>query len=237
MRCIFVLTGIVLLTLSSYGQTRDANLWTAAALNADITKKFALSYGMELRMYKNASTIDSYINEIGASYKPIKRLSFGLDYRYSRKNQEGYYEGVHRFGAETAYEVKFSDLGLRLKFRARYQLPFNYFGVINDAIYPDNRNVFRFKVAAKYTPVNLDKVLPFVSYEFYKAVSPKNNSAIDSYRLTFGVSFDLPKRHAIDVYYMLEKEFKATPGLNHIYGIQYSYDLFKDPIFEAPEVK
>lgn len=230
---------LALALLSARGinaQYQDANLWTSATLNADLTKKFAVSYSMELRVYKNITSVDSYINELGFTYQPVKNLTAGLDYRYSRKNQEGYYEGVHRFGADLSYEQKLSDLGLRLKARVRYQLPFNYLGVINDAIYPDNRNVMRFKLSAKYTPANLKKIQPYTSYEFYKAISPKNiYNSIDSYRLTFGVSFDLPKRHAVDLYYMLEKEYKSIPQLNHIYGIQYSYELFKDPVFEAPK--
>lgn len=237
MRAFFVLTALVF-TTCSYAQYQDANLWTSAAVNADLTKKMAVSYSTELRLYKNVTSIDSYINELSFSYEPVKNLITGIDYRYSRKNQEAYFEGVHRVGAEVSYEQKIDALGLRLKARVRYQLPFNYLGVINDAIYPDNRNVMRFKLSAKYRPVNLKKIQPFASYEFYKALSPKNiYNPIDSYRITAGVSFDLPKRHSIDVYYMLEKEYRSIPQLNHIYGIQYTYDLFKDPVFEAPASK
>jgi hypothetical protein len=219
---------------SSLGQVQDANLWLSAGINADLTDNLSLNYSMESRFYKNASSLDSYINEIGAGYEIVKNLQFGVDYRYSRKNQEGYFEGVHRIGADISYSYKL-DIGLTLKARARYQLPFNHLGVINDAIYPDNRNVSRFKISAKYKPTNLKKVLPFMSYEIYKSFSPKNQyNPIDSYRLTFGVTFDLPKRMAVDIYYMLEKEYRSTPALNHIYGIQYSYDLFKDPVFSAP---
>jgi hypothetical protein len=235
MRALFALIGIAL-TTASYAQYKDGNLWTSAAIKADITKDLSVTYGTEVRLFKNATSLDSYINELSVGYEPIKHLALGLDYRYSRKNQEGYYEGVHRIGADVSYDQKLETLGLRLKARVRYQLPFNYLGVINDAIYPDNRNVMRFKLGAKYTPVNLNKIQPFASYEFYKAISPKNiYNAIDSYRLTFGVSFNLPKRHAVDLFYMLEKEYRSSPQANHIYGIQYSYELFKDPIFEEPE--
>jgi Protein of unknown function (DUF2490) len=231
MRALFAFIGFALAT-GSYAQYQDGNLWTAAALNADLTKQFSVTYNTEVRLFKNATSLDSYINELSFAYKPIKSLTTAIDYRYSRKNQEGYYEGVHRFGAEVSYDQKLETLGLRLKARVRYQLPFNYLGVINDAIYPDNRNVMRFKLSAKYTPVNLKKIMPFASYEFYKAISPKNiYNPIDSYRITFGVSLNLPKRHSVDLYYMLEKEFRSTPNLNHIYGIQYNYDLFKDPVF------
>ncbi|MBK7131030.1 MAG: DUF2490 domain-containing protein [Crocinitomicaceae bacterium] len=232
MRIVF--TALLFGSVSAFTQIHDACIWTAAGLNADLTDKLSLGYNTEIRLYKNASTLDSYINEIGLGFKPIKNLSLGFDYRYSRKDQEGYFEGVHRFGAELSYDYKIEGTGIRLKARARYQLPFNYLGVINNAIYPDNRNVLRFKLSVKYRPTNLKLVQPFCSYELYKAVKPKNQfNAIDSYRLVFGATLDLPKRHSVDLYYMLENEFRSAPQVNHIYGIQYNYDLFKDPIIKS----
>lgn len=231
---------IVLSFLCSLGfsQIHDACQWTSAAIKADLTNKFSVTYGMENRLYKNLTSLDSYINEISFGYEPVKNVILGVDYRYSRKNQEGYFEGVHRFGAEASYDYKLDGAGLRFKARVRYQIPFNYLGVINDAIYPDNRNVMRFKLGVKYTPVNLKKIQPFGSFEIYKAISPKNiYNSIDSYRLTFGVSFDLPKRHGVDLFYMLEKENRAAQFYNHIWGVQYSYEIFKDPIFQKEESK
>jgi hypothetical protein len=219
-------------------QTQDANMWVSGGIGADLTTKLSLSYEMQARLYKNVSALDSYINEIGIAYEPFKNFELSGDYRYSRKNQESHYEGVHRLALNVAYDYKVDGAGLRIKARVRYQVPFNYLGVINDAIYPDNRNVMRFKLSAKYTPTNLKKIQPFASYEFYKALSPKNiYNPIDSYRVTFGVSFDLPKRHSVDLYYLLEKEYRSVPHLNHIFGIQYGYEIFKDPVFEKPESK
>lgn len=220
------------------GQVKDASLWTSAGIKFDISDQVSFNYEMETRFYKNVSTLDSYINQIGIGYEPLKDLELSLDYRYSRKNQESYFEGVNRLAINLAYDYKIDGTGLRFKARLRYQVPFNYLGVINDVIYPDNRNVMRLKVSAKYTPPNLKKIEPYTSYEIYKALSPKNiYSPIDSYRVTFGVSFNLPKRHSAELYYLFEKEFRSTPQLNHIFGIQYGYELFKDPLIEKPEEK
>lgn len=231
----FIAFFLVVSSRFTIAQVQDANLWTSATLNADLTENLSLNYEMQTRFYKNATTLDSYINEIGVVYTPLKNLELSGDYRYSRKNQETHYEGVHRLALNVGYGYKIDAAGLRFKARIRYQVPFNYLGVINDAIYPDNKNVMRFKIGVKYTPATLKKIQPFASYEFYKAVSPKNiYNPIDSYRVTFGVTFDLPKRHSIDLYYLLEKEYRAIPQLNHIFGIQYGFDIFKDPVFEKP---
>lgn len=232
----FLLLLLLSISINCFCQNKDASLWLSSGVKASLTEQIQLSYEMQTRFYKNATTIDSYINEVGISYEPIKNLDFSLDYRYSRKNQEYYFEGVHRLALNASYGVKLDDIGLSLKGRIRYQAPFNYLGIINDAIYPDNRNVMRFKIAAKYKPVNLKKILPFASYEFYKAINPKNIYRwIDSYRLVFGVTFNLPKRHEVEIYYLLEKENRAVPAFNHVYGIQYSYDIFKNPIIKKAE--
>ncbi len=234
----FFTAAFILCSQAILAQTQDANVWISAGVGADLTDKLSLSYEMQTRFYKNASALDSYINEIGVAYEPLKNLELSGDYRYSRKNQESHYEGVHRLALNISYDYKIDGAGLRIKARVRYQVPFNYLGVINDAIYPDNRNVMRFKIGAKYTPTNLKKIQPFASYEFYKALSPKNiYNPIDSYRMTVGVSLNLPKRHSIDLYYLLEKEFRATPHLNHIFGVHYGYDIFKDPVFKKPVSK
>lgn len=235
----FFLTIVALVNVViSFTQTKDANFWTSAGVKLEITDNFDFSYEKEFRFYKNATSLDSYINQIGFGYEPIKNLTFDLDYRYSRKNEETHFEGVNRLALNASYNVKFDNLGLKLKGRLRYQVPFNRLGVINDAIYPDNRNVVRFKISAKHTPVNLKKIEPFCSYEFYKAVNPKNiYGFIDSYRVCAGVSFNLPKRQEVEIYYIFESENRSIPRVNHIYAISYSFRIFKDPLIQNVEAE
>jgi hypothetical protein len=222
---------------SAFSQVNDAQLWTSAAIKTDITKDLSVGYEMCTRFYKNVTALDNYYNEIGADYKVFKGFTTGIDYRYSKKNKEGYFETVHRFCLNAAYSYKLDDLGLRLKFRARYQVPFNRLGVVNENIYPDTKNTLRFKLSADYTPLNFKMLQPFTSFEIYKGIKPVNPySSIDSYRFTIGATLDLPKRHSIDLYYMLEKEYRAAQYNNHIWGIQYNYELFKDPVFDEPAV-
>ena len=231
---IFFLATFSFFGLLAYNQVQqDANLWTSVGLSADMTKQISLSYEMQSRFYKNATTIDAYYNELGISYEPIKNLDFSADYRYSTKNKEGYFENVHRLCFNASYGTKFKDLGLSVKGRVRYQIPFDRFGVINDNVYPDSKNVVRFKAYAKYKHKDFKLIQGVTSFEIYHAIRPKNTiSAVDSYRFGAGITIDLPKRHSIDLYYILEREFKSTPFINHIYGIQYNYDIFKNPYFE-----
>jgi len=219
-------------------QIQDAQLWTSAALKTDITDDLTVGYEMCTRFNKNVTSLDNYYNELGAEYSIIKGLGVGIDYRFSKKNKENYFETVHRFCFNASYGYKFDDLGLKVKFRARYQIPFNRIGVVNENIYPDTKNTLRFKLSLDYVPVNFKMFQPFMSFEIYKGVKPVNiYNAIDSYRFAIGATLDLPKRHSVDLYYMLEKEYRAAQYLNHIWGIQYNYELFKDPIFEKAKAK
>lgn len=235
----FILAGLSSLGLLTFSQVQqDANLWTSVGLSADLTKQFSVGYEMQSRFYKNATSLDSYYNEIGLAYEPVKNLEFSTDYRFSTKNKESYYENVHRLCFNAAYGTKFKDLGLSIKGRVRYQIPFDRFGVVNDNIYPDTKNVFRVKGSAKYKHKDFKLIQGFTSFEIYHAVRPKNSiSAVDSYRFGLGITIDLPKRQSIDLYYILEREFKSTPFRNHIYGIQYNYDLFKKPYFDKKKIE
>lgn len=235
MKFVFCCSFLVL-TIGLKAQIQDAQLWTSAALKTDITDDLSVGYEMCTRFNKNVTALDNYYNELGAEYSIVKGFAAGIDYRFSRKNKEGYFETVHRFCFNTSYGYKFDDLGLKIKFRARYQIPFNRLGVVNDNIYPDTKNTLRFKLSLDYIPVNFKTLQPFTSFEIYKGIKPVNiYNSIDSYRFTIGATLDLPKRHSIDFYYMLEKEYRAAQYLNHIWGIQYNYELFKDPIFEKEE--
>lgn len=230
-----VLLAIPFLFVGAWSQSQvdEAHLWTSVGLNADITDDLKLSYETQVRFAKNVTSLDNYYNELGAEYKLMKGLDVSIDYRYSKKNKEDYFETVHRFCFNTSYGYKFDDLGLKLKLRVRYQLPFDRLGVVNDNIYPDTKNTLRFKLKLDYTPLNLKLIQPFTSFEIYKGIRPVNiYNSIDSYRLAFGATLDLPKRHSIDLYYIFEKEYRSAQYHNHIWGIQYNYDLFKDPLFE-----
>ena len=179
------LLSLIVFSPFSKAQINDANLWTSASLKTDITDNLTMSYEMCTRFYKNVTALDNYYNELGAEYKIIKGFAVGIDYRYSYKNKESYFETVHRFCFNTSYGIKFDDLGLRVKFRARYQIPFNRLGTVNDNIYPDTKNTLRFKLSADYVPVNVKWLQPFVSFEIYKGIKPVNiYNSIDSRSLS-----------------------------------------------------
>lgn len=213
-------------SLCAFSQTEDAALWTGIGIKANLSKKLSLKYETQARFFKNISTLQNYYNELSVDYGVAKGLDLGVTYRYARKNSGFYYRGENRIAADASYRIKFSDLGLRIKARARYQFSFDRLSVINNVIYPDFNNTFRFKLDARYNNDNFKRIIPYVGCEVFKAIHPVSNQpGLDAYRLFGGVNFDLPARHELGLKYIYELEFRSTEQLSHIYVIQYNYQL------------
>jgi hypothetical protein len=221
-----LLLSVLLISIASFGQNQDAQLWTGLGLKADLGKKLSIKYETQTRFYKNASTLKTYYNEFSADYELIKKLGLGVSYRYSRKNREDFFAGENRFCLNADYSFKISKTGLRFKTRARYQLAFDRTSVINEVIYPNIGSTFRWKFDLKYKNDEFKRVMPFVGYELFKAIQPTGFSGLDGYRLYLGLDFDLPARHELGVKYIYEMDYGSSQeSITHNFLIQYNYML------------
>ncbi len=210
----------------SFAQVSDANLWTGLAVKLPIIKDLTVGYETQTRFYQNVSVLKTYYNELGVRYRIMKGLSVSGKYRYARKFRDTYWDSENRFNLDASYSYKIKPASLRLKARFRYQVAFNRLGVINDIVYPRIKHTARFKLRVKYQNKDIKRIQPFVSTEFFTAVSPKNPiSALDAFRFSGGVTFDLPMKFELDVAYIFEHENSAILENNHIYMIQLTYNL------------
>lgn len=218
---------LVLILISGVGfaQEVDAELWTGFGLKADLNKKISLKYETHGRFNQNATTLKSYYNELSIDYELIKNLEIGGSYRYTRRNRSTYYVGDNRFCLNLEYSKKITDLGFKLKARARYQYSFDRLRAINNLIFPDTENTFRLKFQLDYKNDNFKRLLPSVGYELFKSFSPAQYQGLSSYRLYAGLDFDLPARHEIALKYIYEKNLGSVQQINHICMIQYGYSL------------
>ena len=220
-----LLLSTIFISILSFGQNQDAQLWTGLGLKADIGKKVSLKYETQARFYKNASTLRTYYNEFSATYEVVKNMGIGVSYRYSRKNKESHFAGENRFCLNADYSIKLAETGLRFKTRARYQLAFDRPGVINDVIYPNIGSTFRWKFNLKYKNDDFKRVSPFAGYELFKAIQPSEFKGISADRIYAGIDFDLPKRHELGIKYIYEKDYSSQQNVTHNYVIQYNYSL------------
>ncbi len=239
---LLLLTGIAFATQVSgqtLGVTKDALLWTGVGLDLDINKQFSVGYESCLRMNQNMTNLQNFYNEFSLGYDPgiVKGLDFAVKYRLSRKDRGPYYAFENRFNLDASYAYKLEDIGLTFSVRARYQVAFNRLGTINNDIFPKTQHSARFRLKVAYRNPEFKRIQPFVSAEPFVALKPKNQfSSLNAYRLTGGIKFDLPKRLELEVYYILEKNFRSVPLKNYIYGLQLTY-VFKNPLIKEKSVE
>ena len=226
-----IFAGLLLFAPVLCAQVNDAVLWTGLGVKADLTKDIGLSYETQGRFFQNISCLQNYYNELGVDYSPFKKFEVGVKYRMARKNRGNYFATENRFNIDAEYGYKLKPAHLDIKLRGRYQVAFNRLGVVND-IYPDIAHTARLKLKISYENKDFKRVQPFVSAEIFGALNPKNKyNHVDSYRLSAGFAFDLPKRLGVDLYYIYEREYHSVPNNNHIYVLQLNYS-FKDKLLK-----
>jgi hypothetical protein len=226
------LKGLILIvsfivSIIGYSQTKDAHLWTGAGLSMEVNKKFSVDYKMQTRFYTNATTLRVYLNQIGGTYKVASGLKVGLKYRYSRKKKAyTYFVNENRIILDAVYGYKLKDINTKISARVRYQHAFDRLSTINETITPNTSDVFRFRLLAKYKNPDFKRVQPFIGYEYFKSLNPEPISfAVNSYRILAGISLDLPHKHEVKLNYIFQSSNGTTPEVDHIYAIQYTYNL------------
>lgn len=192
----------------------DAKLWAGISINKKIND-LELSFSEELRMDENASHVDKLFSELGATYKVIKGLYIGLNYRYSRDNdyETRSYDMKHRIDFGLTYKHKLDNF--RFSFRTKIQTK-------SDLPTENNPTHSRNKFAVKYKLEN--NLTPFISYEFYYQFN--DEKVINRTRFSLGSSYKINDNNALKFFYMFENKFN-TKNLkyNHVYGVSYSIDL------------
>lgn len=207
-------------------QVEDAHLWTGTGLSYSVDDKLSLGYETQTRFYKNVSTLRVYLNQFGASYKVTKDFKVGLDYRFSRKKKDYYFVSENRLMLNASYGYKIKPLNTKLTVRARYQNSFDRLSTINSTITPNISNVFRVKFTVKYKNPDFKRVQPFVGYEFFKSLDPEPiDFTANRYRIIGGINLDLPSKHELKLYYIYQVSNGNAPELDHIFSVQYSYNL------------
>ena len=210
----------------SYAQNDDAHVWTGVGVSYDVIEDITIDYKTQTRFYKNASSLRVFMNQVGASFKITKGVKAGVDYRYSRKKKDYYFVNENRFILYGSYGYKIPEISTKISARVKYQHSFDRLNTINETITPNTSDVFRIKISAKYKNSNFKRVQPFVGYEYFESLNATSNQfGKTRYRISLGLNLDLPMKHAVKLNYIYQSTQKTIPEVDHIFAIQYSYDL------------
>jgi hypothetical protein len=214
--------------LSVYGfsQNQDVNTWTGMSVSKDLNKKFTLAYEMQTRFYKNSTTLKTYLNQVGLEYELVEGLDASFEYRFSRKKKDYYFLSENRFMLNLSYGYKIDPANIKLSVRARFQNEFDRLKVINNFIKPTIENKFRIKFTVKYKNPDFKLIQPFLAYELFSVLG-NSTSLVSRNRFIGGLGIDLKKGHGVKIYYINQTDLDSPLEKNHIYSIQYSYNLDK----------
>lgn len=172
--------------LSAYSQ-EGTSLWTGVSLEKKINKKIELSLGAQIRMPENISYTQSYLGELGVTYKLMKNLDITGYYRFinKRKDETKLWKNRHRFYVDLAYDKKIGVI--KFENRLRYQHQFKD----NDGEVGFDSSYLRNKIELSYP--NKTKLTPYISGDLFYEIG----NTINQLRPAVGVNYKLNKKNAL----------------------------------------
>ena len=180
---------IIFLTAVSAFSQEGLGLWTGASASKKVNKKMGFSLGAQIRMPENIAYTQSYLAELGVSYKLIKGLEVSGYYRFinKRKDETKDWKIRHRFYTNLDYSHTFGKL--KFEDRLRYQHQFKD----NDGEVGFDKSYFRNKVELSYD--SKSDFRPFVSADLFYEIGGK----VDQLRPKAGVNYKINKKNALEM--------------------------------------
>lgn len=179
---------------------------TATELSFEPFKNVKLNFIPELR-FEDAFSLDKYLLEGEAVYKPVKFLSLAASYRFVadlKETKDTEYFNRFAFSATAKKEFKNFESAFRLRYT-------------NDSDDENsNEDFFRYKASLKYD-IPKSKITPFLAIEAFQRLS---DGDLYKMRYSAGVDYKLFKKNYIGLSYKLDyyqKEYKN----NHILSVGY----------------
>lgn len=177
----------------------------------DLTKDLEASLELGQRFKYNSSAYDRSLLTAALTYDLPKGFSIGAGARYLVVENDGYLESRYRFHGDVKYRWKISDF--QIKFRDRIQYGFDD---ISSYLSFGNKLTNRTRAGVQYgifgTPISV-----YSSFEIYLVLNDPRNAAYSLNKVVAGMSWDLPKKLNLKLYYLLEAEInRAYPQQAHI---------------------
>jgi hypothetical protein len=225
----------VLFCFAASAQVNDAGLWASVSVEKKVSKRMDVSLSQEFRMNENISELGTAFTEVALEIKirHVKGLSISPGYRFiQNRNQDNTYSLRHRLLADLNYRYKTGQFSFSLRERFQSQVADVMTG--EDGFTPVH--YMRSKLAVKFSP-SKKKYSPWISAEAFYQLNNAEGNEIDNLRYAAGIDYDITKRHAISLFYLINQEVNVSnASTGYIAGIAYSYTLpdahrkKKDPV-------
>lgn len=192
----------------------DFQSWNEIQLTVPMSKHFDFYTSITERFGKNVTQINDSRFAIGFVYKPNKTWSFQPFYwNIQMRNSRNQFREEHRFSLRVGYKFPIKQFGLshRSTFERRLRKP---------------QNSWRYRPSLTF-----DKDLPknFISHAkiylteeiFYDSILKK----FSRNRFTVGITKNLTKHLALDIYYMRQNDGLSRPGDLNVIGTTWKIHL------------
>ena len=188
---------LIICIQSSYGLD-DNESWTSVGFDKKLPYSFKLQFEQELRIDNQLSTFKQTFSEFSLSYSVFKGFKIELPFRYMT------YKDKTKQRVSFSGSYKYSFKPVSLKHRTKYQRTYEKGEIPEELI--------RNKLSINYR-LN-KKIEPYVSGEFIQLLDA-TNYPLDETRFSFGLTYKLPKKNSIKIFYTLKNEDK-TKNINQM---------------------
>lgn len=211
----YILTLMFLSPLFSVFSQDGVSLWAGANASKKINKKLGFSIGAQVRMPENITYTQSYLVELGASYKLIKGLELSGYYRFinKRKDETKVWKNRHRFYTDLSYGNKLGPIKFENRLRYQHQFKDNDGEIGFDKSYLRNKLEFSYPNKSDFTP--------FVSGDLFYEIG----GVVDQLRPKAGVNYKINKKNAIEASIFKNVDLVGTESSGPIIGLSYKVKL------------
>ena len=200
---------LIICIQSSYGLD-DNQSWTSVGFEKKLPYSFKLQFEQELRLDNQLSTFKQTFSEFSLSYSVFKGFKIELPFRYMT------YKDKTKQRVSFSGSYKYSFKPVSLKHRTKYQRTYEKGEIPEELI--------RNKLSINYR-LN-KKIEPYVSGEFIQLLNVQNYP-LDETRFSFGLTYKLPKKNSIKIFFTLKNEDKTkkNPDEIGVFGLSYNFSL------------
>ncbi len=177
----------------------------------DLTKDLEGSLELGQRFKYNSTAYDRSLLTAAVKYDLPKGFSIGAGARYLLVEDEGYIESRYRFHGDVNYRWKMSSFQIKVRDRIQYG-----FDDISSYVSFGNKLTNRTRAGVQYDIFGIP-ISFYSSFEVYLVLNDPRNAPYSLNKVIAGMSWDLPKKLNLKMYYLLEAEVnRAYPQKAHI---------------------
>ena len=193
----------------SYGAD-DTESWASIGFETKLPYSLNLEFEQELRLKDQLATFKQTFSEVSLSYPVFNGFKIQVPFRYITYKDEI----KQRLSFAGSYKYSFKPVSL--KHRTKYQRTYEKGEIPEELI----RNKFSIMYRLN------KKIEPYVSGEFIQLIDA-HNYPLDETRFSFGLTYELPRKNSMKIFYTLKNEDKTkkTPAEIGVFGLSYNFSF------------